>query len=66
MSAPDYPYRWFWKGHGTQRQRSDVQCKDQLCRVICAGKMNSVLIEFEGGYRVVTSRRGLRKAKADQ
>lgn len=36
--------------------------KGQLCRVLVRGKMNSALIEFEDGFKVVTSRNGLRKA----
>jgi hypothetical protein len=31
------------------------------CRVIARGKMNSCLVEFEDGYRVVTSRNYLMK-----
>ena len=33
----------------------------QRCRVIVFGKMNSALVEFEDGYRVVTSRNYYRK-----
>ena len=32
-----------------------------LCKVIARGKMNSCLVEFEDGYRVVTSRNYLVK-----
>ena len=28
----------------------------QPCRVLCRGSMNSCLVEFADGYRVVTSR----------
>ena len=45
---------WFWKSVLGDR-------KGQPCRVICAGKMNSVLVEFEDGFRVVTSRYAVRK-----
>jgi hypothetical protein len=38
--------------------------KDQRLRVLARGKMNSVLVEFEGGYIAVTSGNALRKAKA--
>jgi hypothetical protein len=34
----------------------------QPCRVIVRGRMNSALVEFEDGYRVVTSRNYIRKA----
>jgi hypothetical protein len=32
------------------------------CRVLARGKMNSALVEFEDGFRVVTSRNYLRRA----
>lgn len=35
--------------------------KGRSCTVIAAGKMNSVLIEFENGQREVVSRRAVRK-----
>ena len=37
--------------------------KGQACRVICRGKMNSALVEFEDGFKMVTSRNALRKRK---
>ncbi|HEV8189485.1 MAG TPA: hypothetical protein VGP83_17150 [Pyrinomonadaceae bacterium] len=52
-SAFPYIYRW----HRMDR-------KDQRLRVLARGKMNSVLVEFEGGYIAVTSGNALRKAKA--
>lgn len=33
----------------------------QACRVLARGKMNSCLVEFEDGYRVITSRNYFRK-----
>lgn len=35
--------------------------KGEQCRVIARGAMNSALIEFDDGYRVVTGRNGLRR-----
>jgi hypothetical protein len=35
--------------------------KGQLCRVLVRGKMNSCAVEFEDGFRAVTSRNALRK-----
>jgi hypothetical protein len=32
------------------------------CRVLARGKMNSALVEFEDGFRVVTSRNYLRRS----
>lgn len=34
----------------------------QRCRVLVRGALNSALVEFEDGFRVVTSRNYLRKA----
>lgn len=33
----------------------------QRCRVLVRGKMNSCLVEFKDGFRVVTSRNYVRK-----
>ncbi len=49
-----FPYFYAWK-------RMDR--KGQFCRVICRGTMNSCLLEFEDGFRAVTSRNALRKRK---
>jgi len=46
-----YIYRWNRQGR-----------KGQTCRVLCRGSMNSCLVEFEDGFRMVTSRNALRKA----
>jgi hypothetical protein len=35
----------------------------QPCRVLARGKMNSALVQFDDGFRVVTSRNFVRKAK---
>jgi hypothetical protein len=32
------------------------------CRVVCRGRMNSCLIEFEDGTRVISSRNAVRRA----
>ena len=36
--------------------------KNQRCKVLAKGKLNSWLIEFEDGHRVVTSRNAVRRA----
>lgn len=46
---------WFWRKWLGQR-------KGMRCRVVARGAMNSALVEFEDGYRVITSRYALRKA----
>ncbi len=49
-----YPY--IWRVHTRLPERFG-----QRCRVIVRSKMNSALVEFEDGYKVVTSRNYLRK-----
>lgn len=46
-----YIYRWDRCGR-----------KGQRCRVVARGSMNSCLLEFEDGWRMVTSRNALRRA----
>lgn len=50
----DYLYYWRVKTRMPER-------KGQRCRVLARGAMNSCLVEFEDGYRVVTSRNYVRK-----
>jgi hypothetical protein len=50
----DYPYRWHWRTKLPDRH-------GQRCRIIARGRLNSVMVEFEDGYRVVTSRFAVRK-----
>ena len=49
----DFPYIYRW-------DRQDRN--GQLCRVLAPGKMNSCLVEFPDGYRMVTSRKAVGKA----
>lgn len=51
-----FNYVWFWRTRLPER-------KGQKCRVIARGKMNSILVEFEDGYRVVASRYAVRKGE---
>jgi hypothetical protein len=70
----DYPYVWTWRhrtigppypvarpvkvpwfGDGVDRA-------GRRCRVLVRGTMNTALVEFDDGYRAVTSRGGLRRA----
>jgi len=46
-------YIWYWRKKLPER-------KNQRCRILARGKMNSVLVEFEDGYRVITSRYAVR------
>lgn len=50
---------WFWRSRLPER-------KGQLCRVLARGAMNSIMVEFEDGYRVITSRFAVRRIKADK
>lgn len=51
-----YDRVWTWRTRMPER-------KGQRCRVIVASRMQSALVEFEDGYRVVTSVRGLRRLR---
>jgi len=52
-----FDYVWFWRKRLPER-------KGQACRVLVRGRrMNSILVEFEDGYKVVTSRYAVRKQK---
>ena len=50
----EYPYIWRVKTRLPER-------KGERCKVLVRGAMNSALIEFEDGYKVVTSRNYIRK-----
>ena len=52
--GPPFQYRWWWKSKLRER-------RGQRCRVLARGKMNSVLVEFDDGFRVVTGRYAIRK-----
>ena len=45
---------WYWRSRLADR-------KGQRCRVIARGRMNSILVEFEDGYLVITSRYAVRR-----
>lgn len=52
-----YDHVWYWRKKPEGQDR-----KDQRCRVLARGKMNSIVVEFEDGYRVITSRYAVRRA----
>lgn len=61
----EYVWRWGQKpgwNRGTPPRVFDRDRKGERCRVLARGRMNSALIEFEDGYRVVTSRNGIKRA----
>ena len=47
-------HRWYWKKWLPERH-------GKLCRILATGKMNSILVEFEDGFTVITSRYAVRK-----
>ena len=52
-----FPLVYAW-GNNSKR----AMLKGRRCRLIARGSMNSILIEFENGERVVTSRYAVRPA----
>lgn len=58
MTDAPFPYVWRWRARLPERY-------GQRCRVIARGTLNSCLLEFPDGFRVITSRNALRKAPAD-
>ena len=55
-----FPYRYAW---GNNPLRASL--KGRRCRIFAVASRNSVGVEFEDGFRVVTSRRALRKVKSE-
>lgn len=53
-----FDYVWFWK----QSWMRPIDRKGQRCRILVRGRKNSVLVEFEDGFQVVTSRYAVRRA----
>ena len=67
---PEFPYVWNWRFRTWEfpgvRWRTawfgdGVDRSGQACRVVVRGSRNSALLEFADGYRVITSRGGLRR-----
>jgi hypothetical protein len=51
-----YDHRWQWRARLPER-------KGKACRVVARSRrLGSVLVEFEDGFRVVTSRYAVRRA----
>lgn len=59
FKGSDAWYIFRWRKLGPERF-------NKRCKVIVRGAMNSCLIEFEDGFRVVTSRNALMKAKTQR
>jgi hypothetical protein len=56
MNLTDFDCVWRWRVRLPERF-------GERCRVLVRGKMNSALVEFCDGYRVVTSRWAVRRVK---
>ena len=54
----DYPYRYVWRNNPVRA----AVC-GQRCRLLAVGTMNTVLVEFENGQQMTTSRNAIRKAQ---
>jgi len=50
----EFTHTWFWLTRLPGR-------KGQPCRVLARGRLNSCLVQFEDGVKVVTSRYAVRK-----
>lgn len=51
----EFPYVWHWRARLPER-------RGQRHRLIATGSLNSCMIEFEDGWRVITSRNALRRS----
>ncbi len=51
----EFDHYWYWKSKLPERNKTN-------CKVLIrGGRMNSILVEFEDGYKVITSRYAVRK-----
>lgn len=57
MTATALPYIYRWDRQGR---------KGQPCELIARGKMNSIEIRFDDGYRMITSGNAIRRAPVDK
>ena len=56
MPYPAFNHVWFWLARLPER-------KGQCCAVLARGRMNSILVQFQDGFRVVTSRHAVRRLR---
>jgi hypothetical protein len=61
MTAVAYPYRYVWKANAMRT----LDRKGQLCRILSRGRMGSVMVEFEDGFRAIVSGNALRRVKTN-
>lgn len=60
MPGGIFPYVWRWGTCGGKYPEVGKR-KGMRCRMLASGAMNSARIEFEDGFKTITSRNGLRK-----
>jgi hypothetical protein len=51
---PLFDHIWYWRSRLPDR-------KGQACRVTARGKLNSIRVQFEDGFVVITSRFAIRR-----
>jgi hypothetical protein len=61
MSPKDFPYLYVWKANAMRT----LDRKGQRCRIMSRGRMNSVQVEFQDGFRAIVSGRALRRVKSN-
>ncbi|MET0415849.1 MAG: hypothetical protein ABW022_07510 [Actinoplanes sp.] len=72
MNRDAFPYVWVWRWRTLDYPGVHVRVTwfgdgvdraGQPCRIVARGSRNSALLEFQDGYRVITSRGGLRRSR---
>jgi hypothetical protein len=56
VEVTPFTHVWYWRARLPDR-------KGQPCRVLARGALNSALVEFADGAKVITSRYAVRKSK---
>jgi hypothetical protein len=58
VSAHDFDHVWYWH----PKPWRSINRKGERCRVLARGKKNTIAVEFEDGFKVLTARFAVRKA----
>ena len=58
VSEKPFDHVWYWH----PKPWRPIDRKGQRCRVLVRGKMNSIAVEFEDGFKTITSRYAVRRA----
>jgi hypothetical protein len=63
MNSQPFDHVWYWKGSPWR----PIYRKGQHCRILVRSlRMNSILVEFEDGFRTNTSRYAVRKIEDEK